>query len=706
MIVGIALVVDDPRKGQRLVFRYPESVPSFVLNSGENLLRFHDEYLSLTPDQFAKIFRPKAALFNKLLEIEIGDLQYVSFPTNCVDDSLAFSPIESDSDSYANNISMFNVVVALVKQSAFQRLQLSSNIDFNRLGNKSGIDPVAGVLGLQDNYSRVSIESVRKVVENFSKALLVQEQRYRYVSKEVMLMLEVLESLHVQQSHNKSENVGLENVIERAPEEIYDTLEPSDIANTDSANLSTIQSIGLESQESAFDTLLAKREEILRLSSLANELRTVYHSLMGGSAVNLMIDRTISINVKIFSENEQVNQGHEAKSERCRPKVTYDDIKPYHTLLTIAEADDMHEILNKVGNLSPSSHFASSKSTYASDLQRAKFEVSPGIEDVIFAANPTVPLHKLAKDLDIPFDELRIIVEIICQSGLGEIVTVLNAENIYQVHPNAPLAPFSKVAMSFASAFYPLYLMHTNNLTSPIASSKSNASCGSGSVDMQLLGTTISTNKPRVSILDVPGNEDSKSRPYTSYISPCSSFSSKMNSSSSTFLKIEPVDLDKFKSEVMHNGNSLTGNSNSMNGNMHQSSDVVVSSDVLLSRILACFDGYSSLENVIDCFPEGLKTQSVDIILWLLRWHMIRELHIFLLDTSMFQEGYYNNSAVVKDSRKLSDRKIQILELLKPYLNGKKSLDEFMWNTNISKKHLLSLVNKQKHLVVSIRCKE
>ena len=75
MIIGVALVVDDIRKGQRLAFRYPESVPSSVINSSQyspspppssfflsfflfltslyclielddRLLRFHEEYLA------------------------------------------------------------------------------------------------------------------------------------------------------------------------------------------------------------------------------------------------------------------------------------------------------------------------------------------------------------------------------------------------------------------------------------------------------------------------------------------------------------------------------------------------------------------------------------------------------------------------------------------------------------------------------------
>lgn len=47
MIIGIAIVVDELHKGPRLIFRYPSSVPSNILNDDHNLMRFHDEYLSM-----------------------------------------------------------------------------------------------------------------------------------------------------------------------------------------------------------------------------------------------------------------------------------------------------------------------------------------------------------------------------------------------------------------------------------------------------------------------------------------------------------------------------------------------------------------------------------------------------------------------------------------------------------------------------------
>ena len=41
IIIGIAFVVDELKKGQRLVFRYPEAVPSFVLNNGHSYFLFY-----------------------------------------------------------------------------------------------------------------------------------------------------------------------------------------------------------------------------------------------------------------------------------------------------------------------------------------------------------------------------------------------------------------------------------------------------------------------------------------------------------------------------------------------------------------------------------------------------------------------------------------------------------------------------------------
>lgn len=202
MIIGIALVVDELHKGQRLVCRYPESIPSSILNSNEGLLKFHQEYHSLrcvlcanivctvitrfvlawctfrflwlifficglllvskptdySPDNFAKLFRPKATLFNKALELAIDDLVYISYPCPCSDELSSDTSLQSGTDV----ITLFNVVIATVRQSALQRLQakqLKNIPDMHRYIDgdgecnaiyscRPGVDPVATALGL------------------------------------------------------------------------------------------------------------------------------------------------------------------------------------------------------------------------------------------------------------------------------------------------------------------------------------------------------------------------------------------------------------------------------------------------------------------------------------------------------------------------------------------------------------------------------
>ena len=201
MIIGIALVVDELHKGQRLVYRYPESVPSSVLNAQEQLLKFHRDYLSLSADHFAKLFRPKAALFNKVLELTIDDLHYISFPCPCSDE------LSSDSSSPTGTdvITLFNVVIATLRESTVKALlaktqSVPDHGDPSRglrggAAAKVGADPVAFALGLGGTTFKEAVRPtlLRRVVETVSRALLHQEKRNRYVSKQVTLMLRLQE---------------------------------------------------------------------------------------------------------------------------------------------------------------------------------------------------------------------------------------------------------------------------------------------------------------------------------------------------------------------------------------------------------------------------------------------------------------------------------------------------------------------------------
>ena len=47
MILGISLVVNELNKGQRMVFRYPESIPAVVENGpNKGLVKLYNQYFS------------------------------------------------------------------------------------------------------------------------------------------------------------------------------------------------------------------------------------------------------------------------------------------------------------------------------------------------------------------------------------------------------------------------------------------------------------------------------------------------------------------------------------------------------------------------------------------------------------------------------------------------------------------------------------
>lgn len=398
IIVGIALVVDELRKGQRLVFRYPEAVPSFVLNTGEAMLKYHNEYLSLPPDHFAKLFRPKASLFNKILEIDIGDLKYISFPTSCTDGL-------SSEGSSVNVISLFNVIVVVVRQSAYEKLCRSLNSPLPEFDNIC-IDPVAVALGLRNSMANIPIDTLKRVVEDFSKALLFEERRVRYVSQEVSLILKILDT------------VGSEAVIS------------SDGDSTISPDLGRISSVSqpdLHRRDSRNEDASNTREEILLQSSLANELRVLYHDLISKTVVDISINRSVHINVSLVQENE--------KPSPC--------IKPFQTLLTIADEQILSSVLSQL-----------QRDNVLRSSDNALSWVSPGFLNVLYSANPLITFEELAVKLELNLDELNPIVQSICHSGLGRVINTITSTTVYQKHFKSRFRITDAAARSFGGAFY------------------------------------------------------------------------------------------------------------------------------------------------------------------------------------------------------------------------------------------------------------
>ena len=94
--------------------------------------------------------------------------------------------------------------------------------------------------------------------------------------------------------------------------------------------------------------------------------------------------------------------------------------------------------------------------------------------------------------------------------------------------------------------------------------------------------------------------------------------------------------------------------------------------------------------------PKGLDTFAIDIIIWLLRWNILVEVELYLIDTRSFnssddckeevnlenngseqmetvrsEKGFFTQQALVRDQA--------LLECLKPYLDGNTSMSEIVY---------------------------
>jgi hypothetical protein len=143
----------------------------------------------VSADNFAKLFRPKAALWNKVLEVTIDDISYVSFPTPCGEErdreassssqglgsSGTSEQASGGSGSYPSGdlITLFNVVIAIVRESALRRVLGSSYDGFDGAMRAAGItnvtdlrrvgcDPLTAAMGLRDGIHPIACSVVRR----------------------------------------------------------------------------------------------------------------------------------------------------------------------------------------------------------------------------------------------------------------------------------------------------------------------------------------------------------------------------------------------------------------------------------------------------------------------------------------------------------------------------------------------------------------
>ena len=153
------------------------------------------------------------------------------------------------------------------------------------------------------------------------------------------------------------------------------------------------------------------REEILQLSSLSNEMRALYHDLIG----KVVVDLTVNNNVHIKIPLQNVDGIQEARNNLS--------LRPYQTLLPIADENVLENVLSTLEKRPVS------KSQQINQTQKWS---SIDEKDVLFRANPAETFGDLCVQLEMNLHELTPLVGSICQSGLGKIISVITSSTIYQ----------------------------------------------------------------------------------------------------------------------------------------------------------------------------------------------------------------------------------------------------------------------------------
>ena len=153
------------------------------------------------------------------------------------------------------------------------------------------------------------------------------------------------------------------------------------------------------------------REEILQISSLSNEMRALYHDLIG----KVVVDLTVNNNVHIKIPLQNVDGIQEARNNLS--------LRPYQTLLPIADENVLENVLSTLEKRPVS------KSQQINQTQKWS---SIDEKDVLFRANPTETFSDLCVQLEMNLHELTPLVGSICQSGLGKIISVITSSTIYQ----------------------------------------------------------------------------------------------------------------------------------------------------------------------------------------------------------------------------------------------------------------------------------
>ena len=122
----------------------------------------------------------------------IGDLKYISYPLICEDGISTMGTIDTEKyEPTEKIISLFNVVVCVVRDSALAKLKLREShlqhvASMSSSHENVGADPIITALGLHNSFKEITPNTLKRAVK---VCLTTQKLQFHLIANIIMLLI-------------------------------------------------------------------------------------------------------------------------------------------------------------------------------------------------------------------------------------------------------------------------------------------------------------------------------------------------------------------------------------------------------------------------------------------------------------------------------------------------------------------------------------
>jgi hypothetical protein len=188
-------------------------------------------------------------------------------------------------------------------------------------------------------------------------------------------------------------------------------------------------------------------EVLLQHSTLANELRRLYHGLIGGHSVVLSVNKAIDLNIKLVSKAE--SEALKAKQQQQQQQPDKEPLSllqecAISTILPVGDADELSTILQGQGQGQGHGQGQGEYGTAG---------INPRLARLLSTCNVTRSVAEVSADLDMTVEEVHEMGRHLQAWGLAFFIPVLTKKSVLQVHSLACLDANSQVAKAFDATF-------------------------------------------------------------------------------------------------------------------------------------------------------------------------------------------------------------------------------------------------------------